>query len=80
MGLSLSKGISLVSDRATVIVPQTKLRLNPAPDGITIGEVLEGAEVTIKKRSEDWIQVITPNKSIGWLNKSALWVSMGNHR
>ena len=73
IGLSISKGILQTDERVTVIVPRSKLRLNPAPDGITIGEVLEGTEVIIKRRSKDWIQIIAPNESVGWLNKSAIW-------
>lgn len=73
IGLNVVKWVSQAGHQATVIVSQTKLRLNPAPDGITIGEVLEGTEVTVKKRSRGWVQVVTPNKSVGWLSGSSLW-------
>ena len=73
MALALLHGMSQAGDRATVIAPQAKLRLSPSIDGIVIGEVLEGVEVKVKRRSEEWVQVITSNNFLGWLNQSALW-------
>ncbi len=71
--LGLAKAIFQFSEKATVIVSQAKLLLHPSPDGITIGEILEGAEVRVKKRSEGWVQIMAPNKSVGWLSESEIY-------
>ena len=73
ISLVVVKGMGQLQERATIVVPQVQLRLSPTSDSLVIGEVWEGTEVVIQKKSENWTQIVTPSGLVGWMSPLELW-------
>ncbi len=76
MILSSSLSFVIYTDRnqtkATVIQKNRLTHTSPSPKSPSLSELREGELVSVKKFHGDWVQILTPGGSPGWVPASSL--------
>lgn len=76
-GLSVLKLQQALRVRATVVAAKAGARSLPTDDGVSLFELNGGAEVLVRRREGDWLQVQNSEGSSGWLRNDEVLVTSG---
>lgn len=64
----------------TVIATSLNIRQSPAPDGVIVGILRQGADVTVSNATDDWLQisaVVDGVTRLGWVNRNFVKLAAG---
>lgn len=77
--LAIAKAYDNFNPRGTILVENTKVHSAPEKDSSALFEALEGFEVLLHKKSDDWVQVSLPGGLSGWIPQSAVMHTTGRN-
>lgn len=63
--------------RATVILSDTAVRSGPSPEDNVLFELIEGVEVILIRRHDEWSQITYPGGLTGWVPSAAIFQTSG---
>lgn len=79
LGVCLIAAVNLAryTETAIVITPDAQVRQGPLDESPTAFVVHDGAELRILDRKEDWLQVTTDARRVGWIRKDPVLILPG---
>jgi len=73
--LTIAKIVDMQELRGTVIEKKIEARSTPDKNGTPLFDLYEGLEVVVRQSSGDWLQVMYPGGSTGWVPHSAVFTT-----
>lgn len=76
-GLTIAKYVAELEERATIVKQGVSVRSGPDEQDNALFEVIEGVQVIVRQRMENWTMITYPGGLSGWVPTDSIFVTTG---